>query len=185
MPPTNAGYVLLPIARAAIEQTLSNNKNATGVYPEWVHEKGACFVTLQQDGQLRGCIGTIEAYRPLIEDVWSNAISAAMRDPRFPPLQQNDLQSVHIELSLLSACEPIYFRNEADALSQLRPGIDGVVFEWQGRRSTFLPQVWSSLEIAAEFISHLKAKAGLAPNFWAEDVNLYRYTVSKWTEDAL
>src|SRR5437879_5789647 len=106
---TEAGRILLPIARAAIEQTLSNNTSPIGVYPEWVHENGACFVTLQQAGQLRGCIGTIEAYRPLIEDVWGNAISAAMRDPRFPPLQQNELHWVHIELSLLSPCEPIYF----------------------------------------------------------------------------
>lgn len=184
--PTNAGQVLLPIARATIDQRLGGNSAALNTaLPAWVNQKGASFVTLTQSGQLRGCIGTLEPYRSLLEDVKENAVSAATRDPRFQRMHHDELAYTDIELSVLSPLEAMAFNSEKNALAQLRPGVDGIIFEWHGRRSTFLPQVWEQLPNPAEFMGHLKMKAGLPSNFWAEDVNLARYTVSKWREGDL
>lgn len=177
----HAGQILLPIARAAIARELGRPGTAAED-AEWLREPGATFVTLKQRDQLRGCIGSLEARRPLIEDVKSNAVAAAFRDPRFPPLSTSELDSTRIEVSLLSAQEPIAFEDEAHALAQLRPGIDGVVFEYGYHHSTFLPQVWEDLSDPADFMAHLKHKAGLPPDFWEAGVKLARYTVSKWSE---
>jgi AmmeMemoRadiSam system protein A len=143
---------------------------------------GAVFVTLMQDGRLRGCIGSLEAHRQLDDDVRANARAAAFRDPRFAPLDREELPHTRVEVSLLSAAVPIAFSDEEDAVSQLRPGVDGVILEWHGRRGTFLPQVWESLPERHQFVAHLKQKAGLPADFWAPDVKLYRYEVEKWKE---
>ncbi|MES2356091.1 MAG: AmmeMemoRadiSam system protein A [Pseudomonadota bacterium] len=182
MLPIDAGTVLLPIARASIEQALGEKYLTRESLPDWLVEKGACFVTLHKQQVLRGCIGTVDAFRPLIDDVKTNAVSAALRDPRFPSVRQEELNEIDIEVSVLSSPEPLLFKNEMDALAQLRSGVDGVVFEWRGSRSTFLPQVWESLPDEREFLGHLKKKAGFSIDFWAEDINLSRYTVSKWAE---
>ena len=182
MLPADAGCVLLPLARETIEEAIGGKVAAIQSLPDWLQEKGASFVSLHKHGELRGCIGTIEPYRLLIDDVKANAIGAATRDPRFTPLLWSELSEIDIEVSVLSPTEVIQFENEADALSQLRVGIDGIVFEWRGHRGTFLPQVWESLPNASVFMSHLKVKSGLTAHFWADDINLYRYTVSKWAE---
>jgi len=178
----NPGKILIPIARATISNALGKPYNATNEDLPWLHEKGASFVTLTQNEQLRGCIGTLEAHRPLLIDVKANAHAAAFRDPRFSPLTAYELDSTEIEISLLSAMQPLVFSGEHDALAQLQPGIDGVVFEFGHYRSTFLPQVWEQLPDADVFMAHLKHKAGLQPSFWNEEVKLYRYAVSKWKE---
>ena len=178
----NSGDVLIPIARASISNALGKPYGATNEDLPWLQEKGASFVTLTQNEKLRGCIGTLEAHRPLLIDVKANAKAAAFRDPRFSPLTVNELDSTQIEISLLSAMQPLVFSGEQDALAQLQPGVDGVVFEFGHYRSTFLPQVWEQLHDADMFIAHLKLKAGLQPDFWDEKVKLYRYTVSKWKE---
>jgi AmmeMemoRadiSam system protein A len=175
------GKVLLQIARAAISRALNMPAEADEK-AQWLADSGACFVTLTQYGELRGCIGTLQAYRSLLEDVKYNAVSAAMRDPRFAPLSAQELDLTDIEISLLSPTQKIAFENEADALAQLRPGVDGVVFEFGHYRSTFLPQVWEQLPLAKQFMAQLKRKAGLSGDFWAEGVNLSRYTVTKWHE---
>lgn len=175
------GHTLLPIARAAISTALGRPDQAAED-ALWLQELGACFVTLTQAGQLRGCIGTLEARRTLLADVKSNAVAAALQDPRFSPLGATELAHTEIEVSLLSAMQAMNFESEAHALDQLQPGIDGVLFEFDRYRSTFLPQVWEQLPTASEFMAHLKQKAGLPPDFWASDVRLQRYTVSKWTE---
>lgn len=175
------GSVLLPIARAAIARELGHEHPADE-NARWLREPGACFVTLKLDGRLRGCIGTLKAHRPLLEDVKSNARSAAFRDPRFPPLSRHELASTRVEISLLSAIETIECADESLALAQLRPGVDGLVFEYGYHQSTFLPQVWEDLPDAAEFLATLKQKAGLPPDFWDAEVKLARYTVSKWSE---
>ncbi len=175
------GNVLLPLARAAIAQALNVPLTAEETAP-WLSEWGACFVTLTQYGELRGCIGTLQAYRSLREDVKHNAVAAALRDPRFAPLSAQELNITDIEISLLSPTQKIAFINEADALAQLRPGLDGVVFEYGHHRSTFLPQVWKQIPQAKQFMAQLKRKAGLQDNFWAEGVNLSRYSVTKWHE---
>jgi hypothetical protein len=182
---TEQGRVLLPIARAAISTALGLVHRADED-ASWLKEEGACFVTLTQSQQLRGCIGTLEAHRPLLADVKANAQAAAMRDPRFSPLTAAELDRTEIEVSVLSAMQALQFTDETEALAQLQPGVHGVVFEFGRHRSTFLPQVWEQLPSVVEFMMHLKYKAGLSANFWAEEVKLSCYTVSKWKEsDAL
>lgn len=184
MPSTNAGQTLLPIARASIVGVLGRRQAALEAAP-WLHEPGACFVTLTQQGELRGCIGSLEAHRPLLADVKANAVAAAFHDPRFAPLSARELEITEVEVSLLSPMQALTFASEAEALAQLRPGLDGVVFEFGARRSTFLPQVWEQLPDTDAFMAHLKHKAGLPVSFWAEGVRLQRYTVSKWKESEL
>jgi len=181
--PADAGVTLLSLARRAIAQELGRtpaepNRSSHA----WLQQLGACFVTLTQQGVLRGCIGTLQAYRSLESDVMANALAAAFRDPRFLPLSPAELEHTRVEISLLSAMEPLTFSSETHALAQIRPGVDGVVFEYGAKRSTFLPQVWEQLPRPDEFMAHLKRKAGLDAHFWHPDVRLLRYTVSKWQE---
>ncbi len=175
------GATLLPIARAAISRTLGQALTAAEDAP-WLQQAGASFVTLTQSGQLRGCIGSLEARRSLLSDIKANAVAAAMHDPRFAPLTAAELTQTEIEVSVLSPMQPMRFDSEAQALAQLRPGIDGVLFEYQQYRSTFLPQVWEQLPSAPQFMAHLKHKAGLPADFWAQGVRLQRYSVDKWRE---
>ncbi len=176
------GKSLLTLARGAIAEQFGTVLLPEMDAPE-LAQPGACFVTLSEDGGLRGCIGTLEAWRPLGEDVRANAIAAAFKDPRFPPLARDELARIGIEVSLLTPPQPLAFADEDAALRQLRPGVDGVVFAWQGRRSTFLPQVWESLPDPRQFLAQLKLKAGLPPDFWNAELRLSRYQVSKWKEE--
>ncbi|MDP1704019.1 MAG: AmmeMemoRadiSam system protein A [Sulfurimicrobium sp.] len=178
---TEQGKILLAIARATISSALGKAMQADES-PPWLQEPGATFVTLTQQGELRGCIGSLEAHRPLLVDIKANALAAAFRDPRFPPLIADELDRTQVEVSLLSPLSPIVFNSEEDALAQLRPEVDGIVFEYEFYRSTFLPQVWEQLPQPAEFMAHLKHKAGLSPGFWDTNVRLFRYTVNKWKE---
>jgi len=175
------GKLLLRIARAAIARELGLTAFADESAP-WLTEPAACFVTLTKQGELRGCIGSLQAYRALLADVKNNAVSAAFRDSRFEPLTVEEFDTVDIEISLLSSAEPMTVRDEADALAQLRPHLDGVIFEYGHHRSTFLPQVWEQLPQPREFLAHLKLKAGFPADFWAEGVKLSRYTVIKYCE---
>lgn len=143
---------------------------------------GAVFVTLTRHGELRGCIGSLETWRPLDEDVRANARAAAFGDPRFAPLTAAEFADTRVEVSLLTPPTPMHFTSEEDAIHQLRPGLDGVVLECAGRRGTFLPQVWETLPERHLFFSHLKRKAGLPEDFWSPAVRLYRYEVRKWKE---
>ena len=178
---TERGKILLPIARAEISRVLNVPSSADDTAP-WLAEFGACFVTLTQDGELRGCIGSLQAHRPLLADVKSNAVSAALHDPRFTPLTVEELDITTVEISLLSESLEMRVRDEADALAQLRPDIDGIIFEYGRYRSTFLPQVWESLARPRDFLAMLRRKAGLPDDFWAEGVKLSRYSVTKWSE---
>lgn len=175
------GEILLKLARAEIGQHLGH---ALPVPPsaDWLQQPGASFVTLTKMGDLRGCIGSLEPHRPLGEDVRANALAAAFRDPRFMPLAREEFNDIRVEVSLLSASESLTVGSEDEALSVLRPGVDGLIFEYAQHRSTFLPQVWEQLPEPLEFLAHLKRKAGLPQDFWAADVRLSRYTVSKWKE---
>ena len=179
--PQDAGVVLLPLARASIAAQLGTPHAAQGTV-DWLRHTGACFVTLMQRGELRGCIGTLEAHLALGEDVKANAVAAAFRDPRFAPLEKHEFEMISVEVSVLSAVESLVFRNEEDALAQLKPEIDGVIFEYGYHRSTFLPQVWEDFSDPRVFLGHLKYKAGLPPDFWDPTVKLSRYTVIKWSE---
>lgn len=176
-----SGEILLPIARSAIARELGAQHPA-GEDAQWLRQPGACFVTLRSAERLRGCIGTLNATRSLLEDVKANAVAAAFRDPRFPPLALHELAAVRVEISLLSPLEPLAFVDEREALAQLRPDIDGVFFQYGFHQSTFLPQVWTDMPDPAEFLATLKQKAGLPPDFWDPEVKLARYTVSKFCE---
>lgn len=179
--PEDRGATLLAVARDAIARRLG----AAGIdydLSAWLQEPGASFVTLSRDGALRGCIGSLVAHRPLLEDVRANAVAAALRDPRFPPLRMEELPLTRIEVSLLSAAVDLVFASEAQALAQLRPGVDGVILQFRQARGTFLPQVWESLPRAEDFLAQLKRKAGLGADFWHEDIRLARYTVTRWKE---
>ena len=178
---TEQGKILLAIARATISSALGKPMQADESAP-WLEAPGATFVTLTQQDELRGCIGSLEAHRSLLADIKTNALAAALRDPRFAPLSADELDRTQVEVSLLSPLAPLSFSSEQDALAQLRPNIDGIVFEYGPYRSTFLPQVWEQLPQPAEFMAHLKHKAGLSPGFWDKDVKLFRYTVNKWKE---
>jgi len=177
------GRILLTLARNAIAEALGMSLDGdVPMQEDWLQQKGACFITLKEDGELRGCIGSLEARRPLLQDIHTNAINAALHDPRFPPLTLAELDEVHIEVSLLSPSRRLEFSSEADALSKLRPGRDGVIFECGSHKSTFLPQVWEQLPDPAMFMAHLKLKAGLPADFWHEDVLIYIYNVEKYAE---
>ncbi|NWG87838.1 MAG: AmmeMemoRadiSam system protein A [Hydrogenophilaceae bacterium] len=176
------GRLLTQVARAAIARRFGQTVELPDK-PDWLKAPGAVFVTLTQHGQLRGCIGSLEAHRPLAEDLEENAQAAAFRDPRFPPLSAAELPDTRVEVSILSKPEPMRFSSQEDALRQLRPGIDGIILEYDSHHATFLPQVWEQLPEPEQFISHLKLKAGLPGYFWADDIRLYRYTVEKFKED--
>lgn len=179
------GAALLALARGAIAEALGlDPPGPDPPDPVWLDAPGAAFVTLTVGGQLRGCIGTVRAYRPLGEDVRANAVGAAFRDPRFPPLARHEFDRVRVAVSVLSEPEPIPFVDEADAVRRLRPGVDGVMLEHGRRRGTFLPQVWAQLPGPASFLRALKHKAGLAEDFWSPEVRLFRYTVKKYEEGA-
>jgi AmmeMemoRadiSam system protein B/AmmeMemoRadiSam system protein A len=182
-PDVDKGAALLKLARSEIGSKLGHRIPGPA-HAGWLDEPGASFVTLTRQGELRGCIGTLEAHRPLGEDVRENAVAAAFRDPRFMPLTRMEFDDIRVEVSLLSPPEPLFVKSEEEALARLRPNVDGVVLEYGHYRSTFLPQVWEQLPNPAEFLAHLKRKAGLSMDFWAEQVRLSRYTVSKWKEGA-
>jgi hypothetical protein len=182
VPTTDAlGQALLSHARKAIATALGQNAPAALDHPR-LAENGATFVTLTIGGALRGCIGSLNAHRPLRDDVRENAVSAALRDPRFPPLSAAELPRVRVEVSLLTEPDFIEFRDEADALAQLVPGQDGVIFFNGCQKATFLPQVWEQLPDRHTFMAALKQKARLPVDFWGPNVMLARYQVQKWHE---
>ena len=159
---------------------------------QWLQEPGATFVTLRKGGMLRGCIGSLKVHRPLLDDLRSNTIAAATRDPRFPAVEPSELDELTLEVSVLTAPTPLDLSQSPDnpitdpesrAHHLLRPGIDGVVLTWQDHRATFLPQVWEQLPTAERFLRELKKKADLPEDFWADDLQLEIYQVEKWVED--
>lgn len=178
------GPALLGLARRSLEESFRPGGGLTFPAAErWLAEPGATFVTLFRGDQLRGCVGSIHAERPLAEDVWENARAAAFRDLRFPPLEAGELALLRIEISELSPLEEVRCADAAALRAILRPGCDGLLLEWQQHRGVFLPQVWDHLPDAERFLSELHRKAGLPPAFWAPDLRLWRFTVIKWREE--
>ena len=176
-----AGTTLLSIARDAIESYLSGKDRQTISAP-WLAQAGATFVTLTRDDALRGCIGSLEPTRALGEDVAQNALAAALRDPRFPAMSVDEWPQCRVEVSLLSTPKPLRFADEADLLSQIVAGEDGLILEADGRRATFLPQVWEDIADKKLFLAHLLKKAGLPPETRLTRCRVSRYRVFKWKE---
>jgi AmmeMemoRadiSam system protein A len=176
--PGSRGTTLVAIARDAIEYP--QLPGARTWSEPWLRETGASFVTLRLDGELRGCIGTVDPHRSLGDDVVHNARAAAFHDPRFPPVADEERERLQVEVSVLSPRTPIEARDESSALAALRPGIDGVYLEYAGRGATFLPQVWENLPDPLDFLGELRRKAGLGARFWDPAIRLSRYTVEKF-----
>ena len=174
---------LLQVAADSIQHGLDTG-HALGIkpadYSPALQQPGASFVTLTILRQLRGCMGMLSATRPLVEDVAENAFAAAFEDPRFPALSQAEYDQLEYHISILNPAEAMEFDSEADLLLQLRPGIDGLILEDRGRRATFLPSVWESLPTAADFLQHLKRKAGLPMDYWSNSLRMQRYTVEEF-----
>lgn len=174
-----ARHLLREVAAASIRHGIQQGR-ALSVeprdYSENLRAPGASFVTLRRQGDLRGCIGSLEAHRPLVVDVADNAFAAAFRDPRFTPLRADELADLEVHISVLSAPAAVDFRDEADLLRQLRPGVDGLILSVDGHRGTFLPSVWESLPRPEQFLAQLKRKAGLPADFWSPQIRVQRYT---------
>lgn len=175
------GQSLLTIARNAIGHPFGVHANTVTPHPALAH-LAATFVTLNENNELRGCMGTLEAHRPLAMDVAENAFAAAFSDPRFDPLDESELNLIKVEVSLLDTPQMMSFKDEEDLLGKLCPGADGIILSYGAHRATFLPQVWESLPEPMAFLSQLKRKAGLATNFWDPAICITRYGVQKWKE---
>jgi len=183
------GRKLLQIARQSISAALvAGGKPGTPPAEEpWLSESRATFVTLMQGEELRGCVGALEAQRPLAQDVAENARAAAFEDARFKPLTRDEFARTDIEVSLLSTPKRLAFEDHADLIGRLRPGVDGIILEHseEGKRSTFLPQVWGGLPDPERFIAHLRQKAGIAQSVDIRRCRVKRYSVLKWREAEL
>ncbi len=167
------------LAQAAIAYGVEHGHSPPAIEedcPATLRVPGASFVTLRRAGLLRGCIGTLDAYRPLAEDVAENACAAAFHDPRFPPLAADEIPELETQISVLSTPQPMTFGSEKDLLAQLRPGVDGLILQEGQLRGTFLPSVWEMLPQAPEFIASLKRKVGLQPDYWSNTLRVWRYT---------
>lgn len=176
--------VLLDLAGAAIDYGLREHRPLeiiTDNYPPLLRELRATFVTLQMHNRLRGCIGSLEPHRALAADIAYNAYAAAFLDRRFSPLTAPERNALDIHISLLSLAAPMNFNSEADLLTQLRPGIDGLILEERGQRGTFLPSVWESLANPRDFLTHLKVKAGLPANYWSPTIRISRYSTESFS----
>ncbi|MEO5362771.1 MAG: AmmeMemoRadiSam system protein B [Magnetococcus sp. DMHC-8] len=152
-----------------------------GQMAEWANP-GACFVTLTKQGQLRGCIGSLQAHRPLAVDVLENSLAAALHDPRFPPVTAGELAELQVEVSILTPAQPFPYTDGEDLLRRLQPGVHGVILSRGGRRATFLPQVWEQLPDPQQFLQHLCLKAGLGRDCWRDKPDIAVYTVQKMIE---
>ncbi|GIX31464.1 MAG: hypothetical protein KatS3mg124_1936 [Porticoccaceae bacterium] len=175
--------LLLEVARASVEAGLTSGRPLPvrpQDFPDTLARPGACFVTLKLAGRLRGCIGSLEAHRPLVVDCAENAFAAAFRDPRFPPVSAAEFPHLEYHLSVIGPLEPLHFRDEGELLARLRPGVDGLVLAEGPRRATFLPAVWRELPDPAQFLAHLKQKAGLPPDYWSDRLRAWRYRVEEF-----
>ncbi|WP_373000830.1 AmmeMemoRadiSam system protein A [Sulfurimonas sp.] len=173
--------ILLRIAKSAILSKFDERYNLDEVsllkeYP-YLAKKGAAFVTLKYDDNLRGCIGSIVPHRKLIDDVIHNAISAAFSDPRFKALSVDELSHLNLEVSVLSEPEILEYDDYEDLLRKVQPKIDGLILKHHGYQGTFLPQVWEQLPSAKDFLEHLSFKAGANPSIYKEHPEIYRYGV--------
>ncbi|MCF7970772.1 MAG: AmmeMemoRadiSam system protein A [Methylococcaceae bacterium] len=169
---------LLQTAKDSIAYGLKHGRslpiNSEDYAPE-LQEIRASFVTLEIQHQLRGCIGMLEAVRPLIVDIAENAFAAAFRDYRFPPVTAAEYAQLEIHLSILTKPELMSFYSEEDLLRQLRPKVDGLILQEGSQRGTFLPSVWESLPEPHDFLHHLKQKAGFNPSYWSDSIKVFRY----------
>lgn len=180
------GTDLLNIAKISIDDAARHHKQfkpARGDYADLLFNKGASFVTLEKDGELRGCIGSLLPSQAVAYDVAQNAYSAAMEDNRFSPLKADELEKLKISISLLTGFEGINYKDEADLIAQLLTGVDGVVIRDGDRQGVFLPSVWKQLPDPQQFLNNLKIKAGMSPSYWSNRIKVYRFRVVEISKD--
>jgi AmmeMemoRadiSam system protein A len=178
---------LLRLAREAIQRGVNGEKLTPldpSELPSHLREEGSSFITLTVRGQLRGCIGALDPYQSLAEDVRQHAVAAALEDPRFPPVQKEELNGIRIEVSRLTRPVPLEYKDAADLLSKLRPHVDGVVLrDGTFRRGTFLPQVWEKISDPVEFLNNLCYKMGVNENLWRmRHMEVFTYQVEEFHE---
>ena len=177
---------LLDLAREALEHAARGKKlpplNNSSLTSRLL-SNGASFVTLTINGNLRGCIGALEAFQPLAEDVREHAIAATLDDPRFNPVEESELNGIRIEVSILTAPHPLEYSSNEELLAKLRPHVDGVILKDNYRRATFLPQVWEKIPDPEDFLDHLCAKMGATPHLWqGTKLQVYVYQVEEFHE---
>jgi len=180
---------LLKLARESIQEVLQaehtiDRKTLLETYPV-LGEKMATFVTLTIDGELRGCIGSLIAQRPLIDDIIHNAKAAAFQDPRFSPITTSEYLHTAIEVSILTTPEPVSYNDINDLRTKIRPNIDGVILSLGSHQATFLPQVWEQLPSFDDFFAHLGAKAGLGSNVLQQHPDILVYQVEKAQDEVI
>lgn len=171
---------MLAIARDAINHGCETNELLTVTYDDYSAQllaHHACFVTVSNDGVLRGCMGSLSAQEPLVDNIAANAFKAAFRDPRFDQLDERELGYIDIEIAVLSPRVAIESDCEEDLIAQLRPNLDGVLIEEGELSATFLPNTWQQLPDRKEFFRQLKLQAGLAEDYWSESIRVERYSV--------
>jgi AmmeMemoRadiSam system protein A len=176
---------LLKLARQVLTSRVNRGKSPyidTGTFPSWMQTHAACFVTLEQKGRLRGCIGSLRAHRPLVEDVAINVQKAAFEDRRFRPLRAEELEHTTLKIALLSPTHPMSFADQADLESQLVPHRDGLILRDAGHAGTFLPMVWDKLTGPHEFVQALKQKAGLPPEHWSDTLTVDLFHAETFAE---
>lgn len=176
---------LLRIARESIEYGLQHHHALAidlNACDEQLQQQGASFVTLNKKGALRGCIGTLQPYQALVSDVGEHARAAAFSDPRFPPVTLDELADIVISISVLGKPRVISFKDEEELVEQLRPAEDGLILQEGAKRGTFLPSVWESLPQPRQFLQQLKRKAGLAPDYWSDSLEVSRYRTQSFSE---
>ncbi len=174
---------LREVARAAVARGAREGRELevdVRCFAAELRAPGAAFVTLRRGGELRGCTGSVEAVRPLVEDVARSAYRAARCDPRFAPIDPAELALLELRISLLGGLEPLPAGSEAELVARLRPGVDGLVLREGERSATFLPAVWQSLPEPGQFLRELRRKAGLAPEHWSETLRFERYPVEEF-----
>jgi len=181
--------LMIQVARDAIaskldSQTISRPIDYDSISKlAWLRKPAATFVTLSIKGELRGCIGTLEPRRSLLQDIQTNAVNAAFNDKRFEPLRVSEFGSLSIHISVLTEPKELSVFNEKELLNYLRPGLDGLILEERGYRATFLPQVWQQLPAPKAFLQHLKTKAGLPVDYWSDHMRFFIYQAVDVVDD--
>ncbi len=178
---------LLRLAREALQQGVAGQTmpllDLQSLTPA-LRSDGASFITLTIDGDLRGCIGALEPYQPLAEDVREHAVAAALEDPRFPPVSREEVGRIKIEISRLTLPKSLEYTDAQDLLSRLRPSVDGVILQDGFRRATFLPQVWEKIPDKEDFLENLCYKMGAAPDTWRhKHLEVLTYQVEEFEEE--
>jgi AmmeMemoRadiSam system protein A len=178
---------LLRVARDAIVRAVNGEKLSPIILSDYspnLQEDGVTFVTLTKTGKLRGCIGALEPYQPLVLDVQEHAKASAMNDFRFPNVREEELPHLKIEISRLTPIRPLHYSTPQELMSLLRVKVDGVLIKFGGRRATFLPQVWEQVPDTARFLSQLCMKMGMRPELWREqELEVFTYQVEKFEEE--